>query len=99
MRPRTNRWMQMDEIEEGIEGIESKDLEDETVEGRRWGERVSVYRVFIFHVFLFRLLLYQTFLSLSLSLFWNFKQSLPVYFNNFTPDSVSLVLHKYYSCI
>lgn len=68
MRPRTNRWMQMDEIEEGIEGIESKDLEGETVEGRRWGERVSVYRVFIFHVFLFRLLLYQTFLSLSLSL-------------------------------
>lgn len=60
--------MQMDEIEEGIEGIESKDLEDETVEGRRWGERVSVYRVFIFHVFLFRLLLYQTFLSISLSL-------------------------------
>lgn len=59
--------MQMEEIEEGIEGIESKDLEDETVEGRRWGERVSVYRVFIFHVFLFRLLLYQTFLSLSLS--------------------------------
>lgn len=39
MRSRTNRWIQMDrwplnvtlEIEEGIEGIESRDLEDETL--------------------------------------------------------------------